>query len=364
MSSDTLKTRYRVGGMDCASCANKIETAVGRLPGVGDVGVSVAAGTLTVAYTDRSAAMAVEQQVKALGYTIAPADESGEHANALRGGDQDHADLGEGPWWKTRKEMLTLGCGVALVLAYFAGRFIPAIETWAFLAAMMIGLVPIARRALVAALAGTPFSIETLMSIAAMGAVVIGAVEEAAVVVFLFLVGELLEGVAAGRARASIRDLASLVPKTALLEEGGQTREVPAEGLAVGSVIVGGQGTGFLPTATSSRAAALSMKRLSPARARPNSKRPGMRYLRERSTPMPSCAFGSRRRRPTTPLRASSGWSKRRRRARRQQNVSSIGSRHTTRPRCSLPARLLPCSRRSWRGPHGPTGFTKAWPFF
>ena len=238
MSSDTLKTRYRVGGMDCASCANKIETAVGRLPGVGDVGVSVAAGTLTVAYTDRSAAMAVEQQVKALGYTIAPADESGEHANALRGGDQDHADLGEGPWWKTRKEMLTLGCGVALVLAYFAGRFIPAIETWAFLAAMMIGLVPIARRALVAALAGTPFSIETLMSIAAMGAVVIGAVEEAAVVVFLFLVGELLEGVAAGRARASIRDLASLVPKTALLEEGGQTREVPAEGLAVGSVIV------------------------------------------------------------------------------------------------------------------------------
>jgi len=48
------------------------------------------------------------------------------------------------------------------------------------------------------------------------------------VVVFLFLVGELLEGVAAGRARASIQGLAALVPKTALVEQDGQTVKVPA----------------------------------------------------------------------------------------------------------------------------------------
>jgi Cd2+/Zn2+-exporting ATPase len=78
------------------------------------------------------------------------------------------------------------------------------------------------------------------MTIAASGAVVIGAAEEAAVVVFLFLVGELLEGVAAGRARASIRALTNLVPKTAFLEreEGRQLAEVPAEGLRVGNVIL------------------------------------------------------------------------------------------------------------------------------
>jgi Cd2+/Zn2+-exporting ATPase len=89
-----------------------------------------------------------------------------------------------------------------------------------------------------AALNGTPFSIEMLMTVAAVGAVFIGANEEAAVVVFLFLIGELLEGVAAGKARASIQALATLAPKMALLEADGQTREVPTDKLAIGAIIL------------------------------------------------------------------------------------------------------------------------------
>src|SRR5690606_33007305 len=77
-----------------------------------------------------------------------------------------------------------------------------------------------------------------LMTIAAIGAVIINAAEEAAAVVFLFLIGELLEGVAASKARAGITSLAALVPKTALVEEAGQIREVPAETLPVGAVIL------------------------------------------------------------------------------------------------------------------------------
>jgi Cd2+/Zn2+-exporting ATPase len=77
-----------------------------------------------------------------------------------------------------------------------------------------------------------------LMTIAAVGAVIIGATEEAATVVFLFLVGELLEGVAAGRARASIQGLTALVPDTALIERDGRTEEVSASSLAVGAVVI------------------------------------------------------------------------------------------------------------------------------
>lgn len=240
MSTSAVRARYRVGGMDCVSCAAKIETAVRRLPGIDEVGVSVASGTLTVMLADAHGAAAVERQVKSLGYTIEPADAPDARAHPAGAGlaSQRESGRGDEAWWRQPKALLTIGCGVALVLAYVAGQLLPRIETWAFLAAMMIGLVPIARRAWSAAFAGTPFSIEMLMTIAAVGAVIIGAVEEAGAVVFLFLVGELLEGVAAGRARASIRDLATLVPKTALLEEDGKTREVPAELLAVGAVIV------------------------------------------------------------------------------------------------------------------------------
>ena len=116
----------------------------------------------------------------------------------------------------------------------------PAVGSWVFGIAMLIGLVPVARRAVMGAwLAGTPFSIETLMTIAAVGAVALGATQEAAVVVFLFLLGELLEGVAAGRARSSISALGALVPKTAVLVDGdGSTREVAADSLAKGATVL------------------------------------------------------------------------------------------------------------------------------
>ena len=281
MMSDVKETRFRVGGMDCASCASKIDTAVRRMPGVSDVSVSVTAGTMRVQHDVTSDLEAIRKKVSGLGYAVTPAaavaekpaakhehgpgcshdhghghDHSHDHADHDHD-DHDHAghdhkpkaavveglhghDHGpsEGPWWKGKKGRLTILAGASLVIAYGIGHLFPAIETYAFVIAMFVGLLPIARRAIMAALAGTPFSIEMLMTIAAVGAVIINATEEAAAVVFLFLVGELLEGVAAGKARDSIRSLSALVPKTALLEENGRTKEVPAESLAVGAVIL------------------------------------------------------------------------------------------------------------------------------
>ena len=67
----------------------------------------------------------------------------------------------------------------------------------------------------------------------------IGAAEEAALVVFLFAVGEVLEGVAANRAHASIRALSDLVPKTALVvEAGGTTRKIDAAALEIGQTVL------------------------------------------------------------------------------------------------------------------------------
>ncbi|OEO29383.1 ATPase [Devosia insulae DS-56] len=265
MSEAAEKLKFRIGGMDCAACVTKIENAVSRLPGVGEVGVSLPNGTMTVTRSGEVARGAIERQVKALGYQIAPAkpaftgsaapmvedhshpghghghDHAGHDHAGHDHADNDHSGHGEiidGPWWTTRKALLTFISAGALLAAYIAGQLFPQIGHWAFFVAMAVGLIPVARRAVVAGMTGTPFSIETLMTIAAVGAVFIGATEEAATVVLLFLVGELLEGVAAGRARASIRGLADLVPKLALVERDGGTTEVPAAQLAVGTIIL------------------------------------------------------------------------------------------------------------------------------
>jgi len=223
------KIRYRVQGMDCASCARKIETALTRVPGVSDIAISTTTEILRLRAAEAATGERVEKVVRDLGYGIMPVEEGARH----------HHDRGaeDGPWWRSAKGRLTLLSGLGLATAWLLAMALPGYEAWLYAAAMLIGLVPIARRAISAAVAGAPFTIETLMSIAAIGAVIIGETEEAAIVVLLFLVGELLEGVAAGRARASIRSLTNLVPKTAFIERDGALREVAADSLVVGDVI-------------------------------------------------------------------------------------------------------------------------------
>lgn len=229
--ADLPKIRYRVTGMDCPSCVAKIENAARRVDGVQAVSVSLGTQEMTLSVDDPARRLAeVENIVTKLGYDLQRLEEG-------QGQDHSHA-LSDGPWWTTGKARLTLASGGALLAAWIAGKLMPGIEIWFFTAAMLVGLVPVTRRAVMAARAGTPFSIEMLMTLAAIGAVIIGASEEAAAVVFLFLIGELLEGVATSRARASIQSLTDLIPKTALLEENGKIREVQAQSLAVGAVIL------------------------------------------------------------------------------------------------------------------------------
>src|SRR5690554_5297613 len=235
MTEPLIKTRMRVEGMDCASCAAKIETAARRTAGIADASVSVAAGTVTLDHQARADLASFERSVKAMGYTVTPARQDGSASEPI----STHAHLQpDVPWWQTGKARLTIVCALALIVAFAAEQFIPALHPWGFIAAVLVGLIPIASRALAAARAGTLFSIETLMTVAAVGAIVIDASAEAAVVVVLFLVGELLEGVAAGRARASIRALADLVPNIAMREHEGHTHEIPAEQLAVSDIVV------------------------------------------------------------------------------------------------------------------------------
>lgn len=127
----------------------------------------------------------------------------------------------------------------------------------AFIATTLVGLFPIARQALRLMRSGSWFAIETLMSVAAIGALFIGATAEAAMVLLLFLIGERLEGWAASRARKGVSALMALKPETATRVIDGQRETVAINTLRPGDVIevpAGGRlpADGALVTATAS----------------------------------------------------------------------------------------------------------------
>ncbi|MFA6022259.1 MAG: heavy metal translocating P-type ATPase, partial [Rhodospirillales bacterium] len=142
------------------------------------------------------------------------------------------------PWWRQATVRLLFVCAVLLAAAYVVAWLVPSLADWVMLMPLTVAGLPVLRRAGIAAIGGTLFSIEMLMSVAIIGAVVIGAWDEAAMVVFLFLVGESLEGLAARQARAGIRALTDLLPKQAWRRQDGQWVEVLAAALRAGDVVL------------------------------------------------------------------------------------------------------------------------------
>lgn len=133
----------------------------------------------------------------------------------------------------------TVVAGVALTVGYGAELLhLPSnVSVGIFAVTIVVGGFGNFRKA-ARSLPSLDFNMSVLMSVAVIGAALIGAWGEGAVVAFLYSASELLEGWTMGRARRSIRDLMDIAPKTARVETATGLREVPVEEILVGDVIV------------------------------------------------------------------------------------------------------------------------------
>ena len=130
-----------------------------------------------------------------------------------------------------------LAC-VCAGLAYAVAWLMPEYAQLAYGVGAGIAVIPFALSAVRKAARGQPFSIETLVTVAVLGALPIGAGAEAVVVVALFSLGELLEGFAAARASSGLRALAELLPSEAVIEENGERKTVSAAELRIGMILL------------------------------------------------------------------------------------------------------------------------------
>ncbi|HGP4137680.1 TPA: Zn(II)/Cd(II)/Pb(II) translocating P-type ATPase ZntA [Enterobacter roggenkampii] len=227
-----------VNGMDCAACARKVENAVKQVPGVSHVQVLFATEKLLVS-ADNDVSKQVEDAVSKAGYSLRSEAAPAKKASSL----------------KENLPLITLI--IMMALSWGLEQINHPFGNLAFIATTLVGLFPIARQALRLMKSGSWFAIETLMSVAAIGALFIGATAEAAMVLLLFLIGERLEGWAASRARKGVSALMALKPETATRVVNGTRETVAITTLRPGDVIevaAGGRlpADGALLTATAS----------------------------------------------------------------------------------------------------------------
>jgi Cd2+/Zn2+-exporting ATPase len=225
---------YRIGNMDCANCAREVETGVSKLDGVRSVRVDFATSKMTL--EGDVSVEALRQRVESLGKTL-ETPEAMRPRPASRGG-----VIGFWDYLAARHETrlaLVGGAGVLLTLALsLLFQLDERAAAMFYIFFMLITLYPIAKSGLNTLRINREFNINLLMTIAAAGAVIIGEYLEGATVIFLFAVGEALEGYTADRARDSLRSLLDLAPPRALRLTEGREEIVPVEALAVGDHIL------------------------------------------------------------------------------------------------------------------------------
>jgi Cd2+/Zn2+-exporting ATPase len=221
-----------VEGLTCVDCADRVRAAVSQVEGVSDCHVDHAAGTLTVSST--TPGLTTEQIARAVssaGYTLV--------TNRRQ---EDSLIPGLIRFILSKRETVLTAVAGLLTLLGLALVLVGA-PSWSrtalFVAAIVVGGIPVVRHAFQELWLSRSLGINALMVIAVVGAALIGEWAEAAIVVVLFSMGEVLEGFAAEQARSALESLLDLAPPVALkLLPAGETQEVAVEQLAVGDRVL------------------------------------------------------------------------------------------------------------------------------
>jgi Cd2+/Zn2+-exporting ATPase len=220
----SVRTTLRVAGMDCADEVEALERVLKPFPGVRQVRVNLMGGKVVVAH-DRS--VTTEQLIQAIASAGLPAT-------------PDKADTTDTPADAQRSRLISVAVSALFTGAGFALQWSklgpPALSIGAFVAAIIAGGWFIFPKALRALRKLSP-DMNLLMTVAVIGAALIGQWSEAAAVTFLFGLSELLESFSVARARRAIQSLMKLAPETAWLKTGDTFREVPVDQVSVQSII-------------------------------------------------------------------------------------------------------------------------------
>lgn len=222
LSEQEMKA-FRVQGFTCTNCAAIFENNVKELPGVEDAKVNFGASKVYVKGTA----------------TIEELEKAGAFEN-LKVRDEKEQRVEREPFWKQKENIKVYISAILLVISWFLGEQYGEehiLPTLGYAASILIGGYSLFIKGL-KNLFRLNFDMNTLMTIAILGAAVIGEWGEGATVVILFAISEALERYSMDKARQSIESLMDIAPKEALIRRGNEEMMVQVEDIQVGDIMI------------------------------------------------------------------------------------------------------------------------------
>lgn len=238
MSVANNELTLKIQGMDCAGCARSLEKGVRRLEGVQSCQLTFMTEKMRVVGVVSHEK--VVARVRELGFDVIEPQPLAVAPLAVAPNEERQRDSGQAQGIApTLLGALLILPG--LIFSEILGQHHLLINL-ASIGALIVAGLPIARSAWRALKINREININVLMTIASIGAVIIGAYTEAGMVMVLFALGEALEGYTATRARNTIRSLMEVVPNVAIRlqqhEDHVDEQQVHVEQLRVGDVIL------------------------------------------------------------------------------------------------------------------------------
>ncbi len=226
---------FLLENLSCAHCAAQMEEKIQKLPGVQFADITYTTRQLRIV-SDHTQALL--PRITEICTSIEP--DVRIHAKDTR---TVSARTENKTFWQAYGELTMLIAGAVLFLA---GEILPHIfatlPAWADFALFLIAYLLLGYDVLLTAgknlVKGRIFDENFLMSIATIGAFIIGEYGEAAGVMLFYCIGEFFEEKAVERSRAQIMDAVDMRPETVLLLNSGAAEEIPAEDARPGDLVL------------------------------------------------------------------------------------------------------------------------------
>ncbi|HGF8075427.1 heavy metal translocating P-type ATPase [Enterococcus faecium] len=219
---------YRLEGLDCANCAMKIEKGVQKINGVKEATVNFTSGKLTIDAEEDHLAT-IEQETKKVVKELEPdvkVTEIDKEKVSERGNEKER---------NTLFRILFSLAGIALLLLF---DFNEPIRLIGYLLIYLLIGYDVVKKAVMNIVKGKIFDENFLMSVATIGAMLIGEYPEAVAVMLFYQIGEYFQGLAVSHSRKSIRELMAIRPETAHVQTAEGLMTVNPEDVQIGQFVL------------------------------------------------------------------------------------------------------------------------------